>query len=567
MKTGTTGLTTLICAALVSYTPRMSAADEASARVRPNSMSSAATSDEVQHLRLQLAEQQRQIDELRRALLEQRRVIDGLTGGGSKPPAMSSPVPTSLGELASRTPVIPAAHAAIPSPAGPVPQSSSDDQPSPLQLRVGSTTITPVGFMDFTLISRSTNPGTGIGTNFGSIPLKTAIAGNLSETRLSAQNSRIGLRADANVRNAHVLGYLEADFLGFVPQNAAVSNNADTLRLRLFWASLRTGKFEFLGGQSWTMLTPNRKGISALPSDLFYTQVIDVNYQAGLTWARDPGFRVLYHPSQTATLGVSFENPEQYIGGSAGGGIITLPAALATPYATQLDNGTTTLSTPNLHPDIIAKVALDPKLPNGRGFHLEFAGVQRTFKVYNPLSDRKFTSLGGAGAVNLNIELFKDFRFITNNYYGTGGGRYIFGQAPDVIVRPDGSLSPIHSGSTVTGFEWVVKNTLIYAYYGGIYIRRNLSVDLTTGKPVLVGYGYSGSPGGQNRTIHEASFGFNQTFWKDPRWGALSLMGQYSYLQRNPWSVATGQPDNAHLHMAFLNLRYTLPGAPPAIEH
>ena len=71
----------------------------------------------------------------------------------------------------------------------------------------------------------------------------------------------------------------------------------------------------------------------------------------------------------------------------------------------------------------------------------------------------------------------------------------------------------------------------------------------------------------RSRTIHEATFGFSQTFWKDPRWGALNFMGQYSYLQRNPWAVAAGQPKNARLNMVFLNLRYTLPGAPPAIEH
>ena len=72
------------------------------------------------------------------------------------------------------------------------------------------------------------------------------------------------------------------------------------------------GKWEFLGGQSWSMLTPNRKGISALPGDLFYSQVMDVNYMAGLTWTRQPGMRVLYHPNDKVTLGVSFENPNQY---------------------------------------------------------------------------------------------------------------------------------------------------------------------------------------------------------------------------------------------------------------
>jgi hypothetical protein len=43
-------------------------------------------------------------------------------------------------------------------------------------------------------------------------------------------------------------------------------------------------------------------------------------------------------------------------------------------------------------------------------------------------------------------------------------------------------------------------------------------------------------------------------------------MGQYSYLTRSPWSVASGQPAKANNNMVFLNLRYTLPGSAPRIE-
>jgi hypothetical protein len=132
-----------------------------------------------------------------------------------------------------------------------------------------------------------------------------------------------------------------------------------------------------------------------------------------------------------------------------------------------------------------------------------------------------------------------------------------------LIARVDGSPSLIHTGSTLSGLEFAHKNAIFYAYYGGIYIGRNFVLD-TNGKPV--GYGFAGSPSSQNRTIQEATFGINQTFWKDDRYGALTLMTQYSYLQRNPWAIAAGQPTNANLHMLFLNLRYSLPGAAPAIK-
>jgi len=39
---------------------------------------------------------------------------------------------------------------------------------------------------------------------------------------------------------------------------------------------------------------------------------------------------------------------------------------------------------------------------------------------------------------------------------------------------------------------------------------------------------------------------------KNPNYGDLKLMFQYSYLDRKPWYVATGTPASAHLGMFFL---------------
>ena len=45
-----------------------------------------------------------------------------------------------------------------------------------------------------------------------------------------------------------------------------------------------------------------------------------------------------------------------------------------------------------------------------------------------------------------------------------------------------------------------------------------------------------GSPNSQNRTIQEVTFGFNQTMWKNPRYGAINFMGQYECAEmRAPW--------------------------------
>jgi len=289
-----------------------------------------------------------------------------------------------------------------------------------------------------------------------------------------------------------------------------------------------------------------------------------VNYHLGLPWSRSAQFRMVYHPSEAVSMGLSLENAEQYIGGSGGGGTTVLPTALAAAYANQLDNGTTTLNVPNVHPDILAKIAFDPKTGNGHGLHFEIGAIERTFKTYNPLNGQHYTTAGGAVQVNFNYELLKGFRFITNNFWSDGGGRYIFGAAPDLVVRGDGSVSLVHALSTVSGFEFTHNNTQLYAYYGGVYIGRNAVIDPASGK--LVGYGYSGSSNGQNRSIQEGTIGFNQTLWKDAKYGALNFMGQYAYFTRNPWYVASLSPKSTHMNQVFLNLRYTLPGSAPTLK-
>jgi hypothetical protein len=466
--------------------------------------------------------------------------------------------------------------AANPAP-NPDPAQGPDTTPasSPLQLHIGDATITPVGFMDFTNVFRSAASGAGIGSSFGSIPYNSTATARLTEDRENLQNSRIGFRADAMVHDTHVIGYFEGDFLGTVASNgtnASVSSNSFLFRMRLYWVDLRKNQFEVLAGQSWSLITPGRNGISPLPSDIFYTQDMDTNYNVGLMWGRIPQLRFVYHPTTTVAAAVSFEEPDQYIGGSSGGGAIaypTSPANIATNYANQLDNGAlgSPTTTPELMPDVIAKLAFDPKI-GSLSQHIEFVGLERQFKVFNPVTNgnagQKFSATGAGVAFNMNLALAKQFHFVTNNFYGDGGGRYMFGQAPDLIVRADGSLSPIHDAATVTGFEAPISpNFMLDAYYGDYYIGRNVAID-TAGK--LVGYGYTGSANSQNRNIQEGTIGFTETFWKDPKYGALSLIFQYSYLNRDPWYVAANAPKDAHNSTVYFDLRYTLPGTAPSMK-
>jgi hypothetical protein len=586
-------------------------ADTSAAQQKAKAGADGVSRDEVGILKEQLAVQQQEIEQLRQALDDQKKLLQRVaasgTQGASIPPAFlpNAGQAPSLGQVASTTPIVPAVAkstnamgplsgqpAGIGSAAGQV-ESKSAVPRAPLTLTIGDAEFTLGGFVDATAFFRSANLGSGIGTSFGSLPFSNTAAGHLTETRFSAQNSRFSILATSQVGHNNVKGYMETDFLGFQPGNAFVTSNSDSLRLRLYWVDVTRGKFEFLGGQSWSMLTPNRTGLSPTPGEIFYSQDMDTNYQVGLTWSRQLQFRFIYHPSKTWTAGVSIENAQQYVGSASAlpftNGAVVLPSA---SYASQVDvaqalsgvggvssivnttvpisttNPTGTISqinsggggataTPNLVPDVVAKIAADPMVGD-KHMHLEVAGLLSTFKLYNSSTKTTSSVAGGGGSVNLNLELFKNFHGIITSFYSDGGGRYIFGLGPDLIVRPDGTPSPVRAGSGIVGFEWQAnKPTMFYGYYGGAYFYRNTAIDPTTGK--FVGFGYPGSSSSANKSVQEGTFGIIQTFWKNPRYGALQLITQYSYVTRAPWSISSGSPKDAHLSMAYTNVRYVLP--------
>jgi len=516
-----------------------------------------AANPEIEKLKAQLAAQQEQIDQLRKAMDDEKKALDDA----------SKPKLPSTGQVASTTPVVPSGDAASvihPGLAAALSPQAPAEAESPLQLHVGAASITPIGFMDFTGVFRSVDGGSGIGTSFGSIPYNNVSTGlgKLTEARFSAQNSRIGARVDALVHGTKVMGYWESDFLGNQSTNASVTSNAITFRMRLYFVDLQRGHWEVLGGQSWSLMTPGRVGISPLPGNIFYSQDMDTNYQVGLTWTRAPQFRVVYHASDVVHLGFALEQAEQYAGGSSGGGSVVLPSALSTAFTNnQLDLGASSFTVPNLHPDVQAKLAFDPKV-NGNLLHFEVGGVFSSFKTYNPTTSESFTKQGGGGEANVNLEVAKGFHLIVNSFLSDGAGRYLFGQAPDLAIEPTGAPSPIHAASVLPGFEWTTHNTMIYAYYGEDFIGQDSIVDYTN-KDAYIGYGYPKSANSQNKTIQEGTVGLIQTFWKNPSFGALSLITQYSYLIRTPWYLAAGAPANAHASMVWVDLRYTLPGQAP----
>jgi len=453
------------------------------------------------------------------------------------------------------------AQAAATAAAAPVPARavvSGGANGSPLSFKIGSANFTPVGFLDFTTVYRSALNGGDIGSSFGSVPYGNTANDQLSEVRFSAKNSRLGLKVDSDVDGTKVLGYVESDFLGNAATNINVASNSDVMRMRVYFVDLRRGQWEFLAGQDWSMLTPNRKGISPMPSDIFYTQDVDTNYQVGLVWGRTPQVRVVYHPSDEWALGLSAENPDQYVGSA-----VVLPSNLT---ATDVDNGSNGTATPNEAPDLIGKIAFDTKIGD-LPFHADLAGLLRTFKINtfatgaSPINSDA-TATGGGGSYNMILSLAPNFSLIENAFISKGGGRYIStGLGPDFTVTPPDAtgtdqIKTVYSYADMLGFEWDAQPlTKIFAYYGQAHFGNSYQKSGST----YYGYGYPGSPNTNNKLIEEYTVGLAQTLWKNPTKGDLKFLTQFSYLDRDPWVVATGTPSSAHLGMVYADLRYDLP--------
>src|SRR5450432_2678645 len=150
----------------------------------------------------QISEQRQELQMLRQRMAEQPQATSGSPSSGSPEflnATLTSPKPTS-----------PSDHALT--------QGDADKpKESPLSFHIGGAEFTPGGFVDLTAFWRNTNPGTGYGTNFFSIPFHNTVPGQLSETRFTAENSRISLKVTDNFKGNDVTGYYEMDFHGNDP--------------------------------------------------------------------------------------------------------------------------------------------------------------------------------------------------------------------------------------------------------------------------------------------------------------------------------------------------------------
>lgn len=429
----------------------------------------------------------------------------------------------------------------------------ADVTPTTPALQLGPSKIRLIGYPALTSIWRSNNNGGNVATNFNNIPFDSTVPGTTSEFRLSPQNTRLALRVDADLKSSQVAGYFEMDFVGAPVGGNLVTQSGYPFRIRQAWLDWRKGKWEITGGQLWSLMTPNKEDILPWPGDIAAPQVIDLNFVAGFVVGRYPQLRLVYRPTEKVAFGFSVENPEQQVSNS-----VTFPSALSNILLTQYNTGTSGLNVPNMTPDFVLKGSFDKKVTGDRGIHFDAGTVMRSFRSWNGIgaSGKDYAFGWGVGA-NFNIEVKKGVRWVLDGFASDGAGRYIGGLAPDVIVRTDGSISPIHSYSWVSGFEFApTKVTGLYFYYSGLYAQKNSA--LNGDGTCCVGFGFPGASTAADRLIEEATGGYSRVLWKYENLGSVQWGLQYAHVWVHPW-VSGGGPHSANADLVFSQLRYNLP--------
>src|SRR5437764_1189073 len=290
--------------------------------------------DELKKLRDAVTEQQKQIAQQQEQIQKLQQQLTGVQN-----------VSATTGTVAPR--VIDAAlHTSTPNPAAqPASDAPAQDvkpKESPLSFRIGGADFTPGGFVDFENIFRTENTGNVSATNFGAIPFSNTVQGHLTEFRSTGQYSRFNLKTHGVFGANDVTGYIEGDFNGNDAANVFVSSNPHTNRLRLYWLDLKRGKWEFLGGQTWGLQTPNRVGLSPNPADVFVPIGEDAQTHVGLPYTRAAEFRAVYHFTNNFQWGVAMQNPDQFVGA----GEVIFPFAFNAALGPQLDAANQT-TTPN----------------------------------------------------------------------------------------------------------------------------------------------------------------------------------------------------------------------------
>lgn len=507
----------------------------------------------------------------------------GTTSSSVAPSAVAAPsVKTPVS--ASSTPAVAVSNSTS-TPEAPAGSAQGSDEP--LSWRFKGVNFTPIGFFAAETVFRQRGLSADVNTPFNSVPLPGSSQYNISEFNASGRQSRIGMLVQGKVHDVNIGGYYEADFLSAGTTSNDNQSNSYTLRQRQFWAQAAFADgVTITGGQMWSLVTQTAKGLDNRTENL--PETIDAQYHVGFSWERQYGMRFVKNFNNKVWLGFSVEEPQatlKYAGA-------TTPFLLgAGGNGGGLYNPTANYSF-NLTPDFVFKAAFEPGFGHYEVFGLVSSFRDRVFPTgAAPYNDK--TAGGGGGA---NAWLPFDHGHINLGLHaliGDGVGRYGTTQlAPDVTVRPDGTLALVRSYQGLGTLAFHYSKWDVYFNAGEEYAGRTQFLSSPASLVPDEGYGAIGfdnsgcwteaapgsggyAPGslkpctGNTKDIIEGTAGLWYSFYSGP-YGTLKLGLQYSHEALNTWTGvgATGVCTSAahpgcapstNENMFFTSVRYYIP--------
>lgn len=412
------------------------------------------------------------------------------------------------------------------------PGKAQADTTGPASISYKGITLTPGGFMAAETVWRQKALGADINTPTfgGTVPFDGASAAHVSEFNASGRQSRIAMLVQGSLPHVKIGGYYEMDFLSAGVTSNNNQSNSYTMRQRQFWGQAAfTNGFTLTAGQQWSLITETTTAMNNRTEIL--PLVIDAQYVAGFSWARQYGFRVTKSINKQLSVGFSVEEAQATL---TAHGNPTAQAA-ATPLCTNA--GCTTTTTINTNPvfnnfllgtfgasgglynptanyafnpapDLVFKAVYEPHFG-----HFEVFGVLSQFRdrvfpcvpitgTVAPAGCSSITSAagayndsrtGGGGGANARVSvLAKKVDLGIHFFGGSGIGRYGSSGLADATVRPDGTLALLRNYQALGTLQLHPTPKLdIYFNVGGEFTNR-AGYSKTGGTPSTdnEGYGY-----------------------------------------------------------------------------
>ena len=437
------------------------------------------------------------------------------------------------------------------------------------QFQLGGVRVTLGGFIAAESVARSRNETLDIGSNFNnSIPYPSSPNYHTPEFRESARQSRIAMLVEGNPDSVTTLSaYYEADFLGSGSGSNSVESNSYVLRQRQIYATYARKDLDFyvLGGQSWSLLTMNKLGIT--PRQELPPLTIDASYVPGFVWARQVGLRfVKGFENDKFDLGLSFEEPQtNYYTGPNGSGSL-VGTVTSSNAGVGVLNPSTTYSD-DVAPDVIVKGTADPGWGHYEAFGIARFMHDRTSIVGNGHSNTILAGGGGAGVI---LPLIKGkLELQGSTLIGEGIGRYGAAGLNDATFSQSGAPVPLPEVIALIGLTGHPNKKIdLYGYVGTEQITHTKAFS-EGGK----GYGYGSrlysnagcnieQPGTPTITCTGNTSGVTQgtvgAWWRFLKgdYGTMMTGVQYSYTRRTAFESAKGGSPSTDDNMLFFSFRY-----------